>query len=114
MCIRARCICLGGNVRGIHGMSPGEPLHVLELGLFKLAMEGFCINLGFKPKSKSFPKILKELDVWARRIGKSLSHQSDRNLPRTYFPNGVTGGTKLAGHDIPCVLLVLLMLCKLK
>jgi hypothetical protein len=24
-------ICLGGNKRGIHGMSPGEPLHVLEL-----------------------------------------------------------------------------------
>jgi hypothetical protein len=109
-----RGICLGGNVRGIHGMSPGEPLHILELGLFKLAMECFCINLGFKPKSKSFPKILKELDVWARRIGKSLSHQSDRNLPRTYFPNGVTGGTKLAGHEIPVVLLVLLTLCKMK
>jgi hypothetical protein len=24
-------ICLGGNKRGIHGMTPGEPLHVLEL-----------------------------------------------------------------------------------
>jgi hypothetical protein len=29
-------ICLGRNTRGIHRMSTGEPLHVLELGLFKM------------------------------------------------------------------------------
>jgi hypothetical protein len=34
-------ICLGRNGRGIRGMSPGEPLHVLELGLFKMMIEGF-------------------------------------------------------------------------
>ena len=109
-----RGICLGGNPRGIHGMTPGEPLHVLEIGLFKIVIEGLCVNLGYKPKSKSYPKILQELDVWARRIGKGLLHQSDRNLPRTYFPNGVTGGTKLAGHEMPGVLLVLLLICKMK
>ncbi len=109
-----RGICLGGNPRGIHGMTPGEPLHVLEIGLFKIVIEGLCVNLGYKPKSKSYPKILQELDVWARCVGKCLGHQSDRNLPRTYFPNGVTGGTKLAGHKMPGVLLVLLMLCKMK
>jgi hypothetical protein len=28
-----RGICLGGNQRGIHGMTPSKPLHVLEIGL---------------------------------------------------------------------------------
>jgi hypothetical protein len=107
-------ICLGGNPRGIHGMTPGEPLHVLELGLFKMLIEGFYVNLGYKPNSKSYPKILEQLDVWARKIGKALGHQSDRNLPRTYFPNGVTGGTKLAGHEMNGVILVLLIICKMK
>ncbi len=107
-------ICLGGNRRGIHGMSPGEPLHVLELGLFKMMIEGFYVNLGYKPGSKSYPKILQLLDVWARKIGRALGHQSDRQMPRTYFPNGVTGGTKLAGHEMNGVILVLLILCKMK
>ena len=95
-------------------MTPGEPLHVLELGLFKLMIEGFYVNLGYKPGSKSYPKILQLLDVWARKIGKALGHQSDRKLPRTYFPNGVTGGTKLAGHEMNGVILVLLILCKMQ
>ncbi len=37
-------------------MTPGEPLHVLELGLFKLMIEGFYVNLGYKPGSKSYPR----------------------------------------------------------
>ncbi len=107
-------ICLGGNTRGIHGMSPGEPLHVLELGLFKMMIEGFYVNLGYKPGSKLYPKMLQLLDVWAQRIGRALGHQSDQKMPRTYFPNGVTGGTKLAGHEMNGVILVLLILCKMK
>ena len=107
-------VCLGGNRRGVHGMSPAEPLHLLELGLFKYAIEGFCVNLGYSPKSKSYPKIIKDLDDWARRIGRYLGHQSDRALPRTYFPNGISGGTKLAGHEMNGVLLVLLILCNLE
>ena len=62
-------LCLGGNQRGIHGMTPAEPLHLLELGLFQYAIEGFCVNLGYSPKSKSYPKIIKELDSWAIQSG---------------------------------------------
>ncbi len=107
-------VCLGGNHRGVHGMTPAEPLHLLELGLFKYTIEGFCVNLGYSPQSKSYPKIIKDLDNWARRIGRFLGHQSDRALPRTYFPNGISGGTKLAGHEMNGVLLVLLILCNLE
>ena len=47
----------------------------------------------------------------ARRIGCFLSHQSDRQLPQTYFPFGVTAGTKLSGHEYQGVLLVVLIMC---
>jgi hypothetical protein len=58
-------ICLGGNKGGIHGMLLGEPLHVLELDLFKMMIKGFYVNLGYKPGSTLYPKILQLLDVWA-------------------------------------------------
>jgi hypothetical protein len=35
-------------------------------------------------------------------------------MPRIYFPNGVTGGTKLIGHEMNGVILVVLILCKMK
>jgi hypothetical protein len=38
-------ICLGGNTRGIHGMTPGEPFYAPELGLFNMMTEGFYLNL---------------------------------------------------------------------
>jgi hypothetical protein len=102
---------IGCNPRGIHGMTPGEPLHVVDLGLFKYGLEGFFICLGMNPKSKAPCKILMELDSIARRIGRFLSHQSDRELPRTYFPFGVTAGTKLSGHEYQGVVLVVLIMC---
>ncbi len=33
-------VCLGGNLGGIHGMTPAKPLHLLELGLFKYTSGG--------------------------------------------------------------------------
>jgi hypothetical protein len=102
---------IGCKPRGIHGMTPGEPLHVVDLGLFKYGWEGFFICLGMNPKRKAPCKILMELDSIARCIGHFLSHQSDCVLPRIYFPFGVTGGTKLSGHEYQGVLLVVLIMC---
>jgi hypothetical protein len=105
---------IGRNPRGIHGMTPGEPLHVVDLGLFKYGLETFFICfficLGMNPESKAPCEILMELDSIARRMGRFLSHQSDRELPQTYFPFGVTAGTKLSGHEFQGVLLVLLIM----
>jgi hypothetical protein len=53
-------------------MSPGQPLHVLELGLFKMMIKGLYVNLGYKPGPTSYPKILQLLDVWAQQIGSAL------------------------------------------
>jgi hypothetical protein len=102
---------IGRNPHGIHGMTPGEPLHIVDLGLFKYGLEGFFICLGMNPKSKAPCKMLMELASIARHIGRFLNHQSDRELPRTYFPFGVTAGTKLSGHEYQGVLLVVLIMC---
>jgi hypothetical protein len=72
---------IGLNPRGIHGMTPREPLHVVDLGLFEYGLEGFFICLEMNPKSKAPCKILIHLDSMARQIGRFLSHQSDRRLP---------------------------------
>ncbi len=69
---------IGGNPRGIHGMTPCEPLHLVDLGLFKYALEGFYICLGMNLKSKGPSKILMELDSMARRVGRLMSHQRIR------------------------------------
>jgi hypothetical protein len=59
-------------------------------------------------------KLWSVIDEWVQRIGRYLLHQSDRELPRTYFPNGVSAGTKLAGHKRIGVLLVLHIMLKMK
>ena len=45
------------------------------------------------------------VDDCARFIGKQLSHQSDRDLPRTFFSNGITREKKKNGHEMQGVLL---------
>jgi Plavaka transposase len=49
-----------------------------------------------------------EKDIFDRRakqIGKALSQQSDRDLPRTHFPTGITGDKKKNGHEMQGVIL---------
>ena len=46
------------------------------------------------------------IDKKARFIGKQLQHQSDRNLPRTYFDSGITSHKKKNGHEEQGVILV--------
>ena len=69
---------------------------------------------GLQSNCQKPAKNFEDIDTWAQAVGRYLGHQSDQGQPRTYFPNGVTGGTKLAGHEMNGVLLVLLLLCKLE
>ena len=41
---------------GIHGITPGEPLHIINLGLFGYALMGFYVALGMNPKQKAANK----------------------------------------------------------
>jgi hypothetical protein len=69
------------NPKLIHGMTPGEPLQVVNLGLFKYRLEGFFICVGMNPKCKAPCKILMQSDSIAQQMGRFLSHQSDCRLP---------------------------------
>jgi hypothetical protein len=52
----------------------------------------------------------KEFDVLAYLYGSCLQRQSDRNLPRTFFPTGVCGDQKRKGHEMPGVILIYLLI----
>jgi hypothetical protein len=58
-------------------MTPGEPLHVVDLGLFKYGLEGFFICLGMNTKSKAPCKILMQLDSMAWKIGRVTRVMAD-------------------------------------
>ena len=88
------------NRRGVHGGCPIEFLHQLLLGMFKYTKEGFFIQLG---KDSAAAPELNALCTW---IGKLFARQSDRNLPKTQFGNGIQRG-KLMGKEMTGVLLLL-------
>ena len=101
-------ITFGGNVRGIHGVTPSEPLHMIDLGIFKYLVQVFFDDMG--PKDCKLHSLI---DSWAKRVGRHLQHQSDKQLPKTYFPNGISGSTKLNGHEYVGVVLVLTLLLQM-
>lgn len=102
-------INFGGHPYGIHGVTPSEPLHMIDLGIFKYLVETFFSSVGNKGC-----KVHSLMDSWCKRVGRYLQHQSDKNLPRTYFPYGVSGSTKLNGHEYIGVILVLFVLLKME
>jgi hypothetical protein len=51
-------------------------------------------TLEMSTKNVFNPAECDQFDNKARKCGQLLSRQSDRNLPRCFFPSGVTGGKK--------------------
>jgi hypothetical protein len=90
------------NQRGIFGACPGEMLHLISLGWFKYCLQAFSAQAG--PNSNA----LKQYDVLCAKLGRSLSRQSDRDIPRTNFPKGFSSGSNLMGHEMTGCLLVTL------
>ena len=88
------------NKRGIFGACPGEMLHLISLGWFKYCLEAFAAQVG--PNSFA----LKQYDGLCAELGRRLSRQSDRDIPRTNFPKGFSSGTNLMGHEMAGCLLV--------
>ena len=89
------------NDRGIFGACPGEMLHLISLGWFKYCLDAFSAQAG-GPQSIG----LKQYDRLCAIIGRRLTRQSDRDLPRTNFPKGFSSGANLMGHEIAGCLLV--------
>ena len=90
------------NKRGIFGACPGETLHLVLLGWFKYAIEAFIAQAGANSQS------IRLYDALCAEVGDRLGRQSDRNMPRTHFPNGFCSSSGFMAEEMPGCLLVML------
>lgn len=89
------------SIRGIHGATPIEILHWIQIGKFPGIRDMFFDQVG--PTSQ----LADELDAVACAMGFVFARQSDRILPRTRFSKGIRRG-KLMAHEYSGVMLILL------
>lgn len=88
------------NTLGIHGASPMELLHWIQLGLYKYDREMF-----FQQTGKS-SDLTRKINAIASKMGWLFQRQSDRAYPRTKFTKGIQKGTLMA-HEMTGLILVL-------
>jgi len=88
------------NSLNIHGASPLEILHWIQVGKFKSVRNMFFVQIG------ETSKLAKEIDALACSMGFLFQRQSERDLPRTHFSKGIRKG-KLMAHEFSGVMLVL-------
>ena len=89
-----------GNDRSIHGATPFEKLHHIDLGIFPRVRDVFFKMVG--PTSA----LAHDINGLATVYGKLHSHQSDRTMPATNFSNGIQAG-KLMAREYKGVMLIL-------
>ena len=103
------------NPHNIHLASPGETLHMHQLGVAKRAVQNFKGLLQRKDRDKieNYPheahNALIEMNHLALCYGAILTRQSDRNFPRTKFSTPVTAATKKEGKDYAGMILDLIV-----
>ena len=88
------------NARGIHGACPVEILHAMLLGTFKYARDCFFNQMG-----KSSTTAM-EINSLAKLYGKLFKRQSDRDMPKTNFANGIQKG-KIMAKEFSGVMLII-------
>jgi len=90
----------GHNTEGVHGACPLEMLHALCLGVFKYVRDTFFDQIGATSKNAD------EINALAVKYGALFNRQSERDMPRTNFSNGIRAGKLMAG-EYTGILLVL-------
>ena len=88
------------NPLGIHGATPLELLHWLQLGKYKYLRQMFFAQTG---KSSILSKNVNRLAIL---MGVYFARQSDRDLPRTNFSKGIVKG-KLMANEMTGLILIL-------
>ena len=105
----------GANIHNIHLASPGECLHMHQLGVSKRCIESFEFFLRkFKQIEgrKHHPNIIhNKISQLARDYGGLLSRQSERNLPRTRLTTDFLSTTMKEGKDYVGMILCLVIAC---
>ena len=85
---------------GVHGACPMEMLHHLLLGVFKYVRDVFFQQIGEESE------VAREVNSLAVELGGLFGRQSDRDLPKTKFYNGIQKG-KLMAKEYTGVLLII-------
>jgi len=88
------------NYLNIHGATPAEMLHWLQLGKCKYPGGMFFTQTGKKNK------LSKRINTLAKTMGAFYKRQSNRDLPRTDLSKGIRGG-KLMAHEMTGLILML-------
>jgi hypothetical protein len=86
----------------IFGACPGETLHLVLLGWFKYVIEAFVAQAGANSQT------IRMYDTLCSEVGNRLGRQSDRDMPRTHFPNGFCSSSGFMAEEMPGCLLVML------
>jgi hypothetical protein len=95
-------VCFGANEYGIHRATPSKVRHSLQKGLYLYALEGFYSKMGGQ-------SILDFLESLVQRVSLDCVHQSDRNMPRLKFANGIQSYANLQAHETTGVLLLIVI-----
>lgn len=96
--------CFGGDPRGVHGACLAEILHMVQKGHHHYAKKGF-----FEVFSDGQKLAADRIFV---ALSDALKHHSDRSLPSSYFPYGITSLKKINAHEESgVILLIVLLLC---
>ena len=76
--------------QGVHGACPLEMLHAILLGIFKYVWDCMFEQIG------KDSKLADKINALLQEYGELLSHQSERNMPKTKFKNGIRKGKLMA------------------
>ena len=85
---------------GIHGATPAEILHWIQLGWYKTTREMLFAQTG------QDTIITREINVLAKMMGCLFKRQSERDIPRTSFAKVIKKG-KLMAHEMTGLMVVL-------
>ena len=93
------------NNWGIHGACPLELLHALLLGMNKYVRDCFFNQIGKTSVAAA------EINALAKLYGRLLTRQSDRDMPKTHFANGIQKG-KIMAKEFSGVMLVMALILR--
>ena len=95
-------LCFGAHSdAGIHGSCPLDVLHAVLLGTFKYTKDCFFAKMG---KTSA---VAKEINSLAVEYGELFQRQSNRDMPKTRFPEGINKKGKLQAKEYIGVLLLI-------
>jgi len=88
------------TAQGIHGACPSEMLHAILLGIFKYTRDCFFAQIG---KTSGLADAIDDL---SQNIGDHFGRQSERDMPKCKFKQGIRRG-KIMAKEFRGILLVM-------